>query len=329
MQPPSRPTPRPTTPSPGSCTGSSPTPRPSGDEARPLVHRKGAASWSSTTRPWTSPTPRRSSLVARHWSGKHKRVVRGINLITLVWTDGDRIIPCDYRLYDKAQGRPDQERPLPGDAPTRPRRRGFGPDASLFDSWYSSLENLKAVRGLRLALADAAEGQPQGEPRPPGATGPSPRWRSPPAGTVVHLEGFGSIRVFKIVSRDGDIEYWATNDLAMDELTRLALAERCWAIENYHRGLKQCCGVERCQARVGAGAAQPHRAGDPGVPAAGAGTSTPPGSVGTRPRPGSSATRSGPTRSILCTNCHDRVTIGETPSSAPSGHLLPAGEGSR
>ena len=35
----------------------------------------------------------------------------------------------------------------------------------------------------------------------------------------------------------------------MDELTRLALAEQCWAIENYHRGLKQCCGVERCQAR--------------------------------------------------------------------------------
>jgi putative transposase len=37
----------------------------------------------------------------------------------------------------------------------------------------------------------------------------------------------------------------------MDELTRLSLAERTWAIENYHRGLKQCCGVERCQARSG------------------------------------------------------------------------------
>ncbi len=37
----------------------------------------------------------------------------------------------------------------------------------------------------------------------------------------------------------------------MDELTRLGLAERTWAIENDHRGLKQCCGVERCQARAG------------------------------------------------------------------------------
>ena len=67
---------------------------------------------------------------------------------------------------------------------------------------------------------------------------------------MVHLEGYGLIRVFKIVSRDRDIEYWATNDLAMDDLERLRLAERCWAVENYHRGLKQCCGVERCQARA-------------------------------------------------------------------------------
>jgi putative transposase len=29
----------------------------------------------------------------------------GINLITLLWTDGDRKIPRDYRFYDKADGR--------------------------------------------------------------------------------------------------------------------------------------------------------------------------------------------------------------------------------
>ena len=71
-----------------------------------------------------------------------------------------------------------------------------------------------------------------------------------PGGTVVHLEGFGSIRVFKVVSRDGDIEYRATNDLAMDELTRLSHAGRCWGVENHHRGLKPCCGVEWAQVRA-------------------------------------------------------------------------------
>ncbi|MGH7225005.1 MAG: transposase, partial [Gemmataceae bacterium] len=47
------------------------------------------------------PYARRMGLVGWHWSGKHHRAVKGINLLTLVWTDGDRHVPCDYRLYDK------------------------------------------------------------------------------------------------------------------------------------------------------------------------------------------------------------------------------------
>jgi hypothetical protein len=68
-------------------------------------------------------------------------------------------------------------------------------------------------------------------------------------GTVVHLKGYGFIKVFKIVAKDGDIEYWATNDLKMPPLQRLQFAEFGWTIEQYHRGLKQCCGVERAQVR--------------------------------------------------------------------------------
>jgi putative transposase len=41
------------------------------------------------------------------------------------------------------------------------------------------------------------------------------------------------------------MEYWITNNLAMDGLTRLMLAERAWGIEKYHRGLKQCAGAGR------------------------------------------------------------------------------------
>ena len=70
-------------------------------------------------------------------------------------------------------------------------------------------------------------------------------------GTVVHLQGYRLIRIFRIVSRDGDTEHWATDDLAMDELTRLTFVKRTWAIESDHRGLKPCCGVERCQTRSG------------------------------------------------------------------------------
>jgi hypothetical protein len=50
-------------------------------------------------------------------------------------------------------------------------------------------------------------------------------------GTVVYLKGYGLIKVFKIVAPDGDIEFWATNDLEMDELTRLRLTENAAMIE--------------------------------------------------------------------------------------------------
>ncbi|CAK0773884.1 hypothetical protein CCP3SC5AM1_890005 [Gammaproteobacteria bacterium] len=28
--------------------------------------------------------------------------MNGINLVTLLWTDGDSYIPCDYRIYNRA-----------------------------------------------------------------------------------------------------------------------------------------------------------------------------------------------------------------------------------
>src|SRR5690606_27639380 len=76
------------------------------------------------------------ALVTRHWSGKHGEVVQGINLISLVWSDGDAALPCDYRLYHKAQdglSKNDHFRALLEQAHTR----GFQPALVVFDSWYS------------------------------------------------------------------------------------------------------------------------------------------------------------------------------------------------
>jgi len=187
--------------------------------------------------------------VHRHWSGKHKSVVRGINLVSLVWTDGDRTLPLDYRVYDKpADGltKNDHFRDMLDTA----QSRGFRPRAVLFDSWYSSLENLKRVRdcGWRFLTQLKVNRRVDLDRRGYRAVAET---AIAATGTIVHLEKFGSIRVFKVVSRDGDIEYWATNDLAMDELQRLELAGLSWGIEEYHRVLKQCCNVERCQARSG------------------------------------------------------------------------------
>jgi hypothetical protein len=117
-----------------------------------------------------------------------------------------------------------------------------------FDSWFSGLANLKLVASYgwrwltrlkrnRLVNPDRSGNQAISE------------IDIPVQGRVVHLKGYGMSRVFKIVAPDGDIDYWATNDLTMNELQRLKWADCEWSIEEYHRGLKQCCGVEKAQVR--------------------------------------------------------------------------------
>ena len=186
-------------------------------------------------------------LVHRHWSGKHHRVVQGINLVTLLWSDGTDAIPCDYRLYDK---------PVDGITKNEHFRtmlatamqRGFHPRCVAFDSWYSSLENLKTVRGYGWHWLTRLKSNRQVNPDGTGNRAVKDSGISPD-GTVVHLKGYGMIQVFRIDTPDGDTEYWATDVLTMTPLERDAVAGQVWTIEVYHRGLKQFCGVERCQAR--------------------------------------------------------------------------------
>ena len=187
-------------------------------------------------------------LVTRHWSGKHHRVVSGINLISLLWSDGERHIPCDYRLYDKVHdglSKNDHFRAMLATA----QQRGFEPECVIFDSWYSSLPNLKAIRSYGWTWLTQLKNNRHVNPDCSGNRAVS-QVEIVETGTVVHLKGYGFIKVFKIVTPHGDIEYWATNDLDMTDLDRLKYAELAWTIETYHRGIKQFCGIERAQVRA-------------------------------------------------------------------------------
>jgi len=187
-------------------------------------------------------------LVTRHWSGKHHKPVRGINLITRLWTDGDRKIPCDYRVYSKADGKTKHDHFW--ELLLTARARGFSPKYVLFDSWYASLENLKRVRDHGWLWMTRLKGDRVVTPADRIARSLDEVAISA-SGTVLHLRGYGMVKVFRIDAPDGDTEYWATNDLAMGEMVRRQGAEVSFAIENYHRELKQFCGVERCQVRAG------------------------------------------------------------------------------
>ncbi len=187
------------------------------------------------------------ALVHQHWSGKHRKVVSGINLVTLVWSDDTHAVPCDYRLFDAPNDgltKNDHFRTMLQTA----KERGFTPRFVCFDSWYSGLANLKHIRTLgwhwqtqlkanRLVNPDGTRNRQLAD------------CDIRNAGSRVHLKGYGFILVFRIDTPDGGTEYWATSDLLMSMELRATTARQAWAIETYHRDIKQFCGIERCMVR--------------------------------------------------------------------------------
>jgi putative transposase len=215
------------------------------NEVAPLIQRKkGVLIIDDTT--LDKPHARKMDLVTHHWSGKHREVVQGINLVSLVWSDGNARLPCDFRIYNKADGltKNDHFQEMIKAA----KSRNFEPEIVAFDSWYSSLPNLKLIRDYGWHWFTQLKNNRQVSVDQSGNRAISD-WIIPVSGLVVHLKGYGWIKVFRTVGKDGDAEYWATNRLNMTVQEAAVYALDAWQIEVYHRDLKQFTGVERGQFR--------------------------------------------------------------------------------
>jgi hypothetical protein len=216
-------------------------------EVQPCIERdKGLLVIDDTTldKPYAS----KMALVTRHWSGKQHEVVQGINLISLVWSDGDAAFPCDFRLYNKVEdglSKNDHFRALLETA----HRRNFQPALVAFDSWYSSLDNLKQVRSFGWDWLTRLKSNRQVRVQV-GAQQAVRDVLIPAAGLTVHLRGYGMVKVFRTVDPHGNADYWATNRLDMSEAQRQLVADRAWLVEVYHRAVKQFTGIERGQFRL-------------------------------------------------------------------------------
>lgn len=204
--------------------------------------------------------------VTWHWSGKHGDVVKGINLLTLLWggpevpadhpgeNDENALeahVPCDFRLYQKdGLTKNEHFRQML----VRASKRDFEPEYVVFDSWYSGLRNLKKVRSCEWRFFTRLKSNRQVNPDDTHNRAVREVEIPDEEGRVVHLKGFGFVKVFRTGSKggdaeDGDAKYWATSNLEMSEEERAELARRAWGVETYHRQLKQYCGVERSQHR--------------------------------------------------------------------------------
>jgi len=216
-------------------------------EVEPMVERKaGVLVIDDTTldKPYAS----KMALVTQNWSGKHGRVVKGINLISLVWTGNGCRLPCDFRIYNKAQdglSKNDHFREMVKQA----AEHGFEPELVAFDSWYSGLSNLKQLRSLNWHWLTQLKSNREVSIDRTGNRAIR-EILIPVQGRLVHLKGYGWIKVFRTVGTNGDAEYWATSKLEMTIEEAAFYALDAWQVEVYHRGLKQFTGVECAQYRL-------------------------------------------------------------------------------
>ncbi len=84
----------------------------------------------------------KAELIGYYWSGKHHKAIKGINLITLYYTDINGVnVPVNYRIYNKRDGKTknDYLREMIDEV----INWGIKARNITTDSWYSSKQNLK------------------------------------------------------------------------------------------------------------------------------------------------------------------------------------------
>ena len=192
------------------------------------------------------PHARNMALTKKQYPGKHHKVVQGIDIVNHLWSNGEKFIPIDYRVYNPAGGgktKNDHTREMIHTA----EKRGFKPLYALMDAWYTSVDNLKAIarkgwQWIGALKRNRLVSLVQGTYIPAANLD----WAAKPVHKV-WLKAYGFVLVSKLAAPNGDITYIATNDLSLTDYKTLKNhnAHRR-DIEIFHRAIKQCRGIERC-----------------------------------------------------------------------------------
>lgn len=189
----------------------------------------------------------KTELVNWQYSGAEHDVTKGIGVVNALWQiNREEYVPMDYRIWNP----PDDGKTKNNhfrDMLASVKQRELTPEMVVADSWYSSLDNLKAIRshgwdwvmGLR---SNRLVNKPHI---------PINQLDIPDKGLVVHLKGYGWIKLFRFVAKHGRTDYVGTSKLDLTREEVKTYFERRWSIEVLHRELKQTCGFARCQANTG------------------------------------------------------------------------------
>jgi hypothetical protein len=96
----------------------------------------------TTWRRWT----KKAEAVSYVWDSSAGKVVFGMSVVLLVWTNGKRKVPLGLRVWRKGGA---SKIKLAAELLTKAREDGLSPKFILFDSWYAATELLNLLDGFR------------------------------------------------------------------------------------------------------------------------------------------------------------------------------------
>ena len=182
------------------------------------------------------------------WSNKQQKVVFGVSVVLLVWTDGEVRIPVGYRVWHKGgPSKVDLALELLSYARNRLKCQ---PQFVLFDSWYPAKRLLKRLKDYGRYFVCQLKKSRLFEGVALHAYRPHPYW---------HAIGYlsGGLKVLVVRHRR---KYYVTNRLTLTAQEVRAQYRKRQEVEEVIRVLKSQLGLEACQVgyrRRGADPAQP------------------------------------------------------------------------
>lgn len=189
------------------------------------------------------------ALVSHFWSGKHHRVVKGINLVTLYYTDlTGRHMPVNYRICDKSEGKTKND--YFREMLIEVLAWGLKPAFVTGDSWYSCVKNLKTIKNHQTGFMFAVE-KNRTVSLEKGQWQQVQNLEIPDDGLDIWLKDFGKVRLFRTTLKDQCRHYvvYLPEDVPFQRNDFTLIHDQHWQIEQYHRAIKQVCHIEHFQVR--------------------------------------------------------------------------------
>ena len=189
-----------------------------------------------------------AELIGYFWSGKYHKSIKGLNLITLYYSDRqEKSVPINYRIYDKKEGKTknDYFKEMLQEVITW----GLKPRMVTGDSWICSIANLKFLRNQKLGFLFGVEKNRTVSSE----LGKHQQVSSlviPDEGLITHLKEFGFIKLLRKDFKKGDSRHYILylpNTEKLQNISRqefINIHDIHWGIEAFHRAIKQVCGAD-------------------------------------------------------------------------------------